>query len=209
MPFRILLLVLPFIISGSLPAAPETSPMEHVRISTEKVLTILKDESLDREGRWEKIGVIIDDRFDFRSMSQSVLATNWQTATPAERERFVEYFSQYIEETYRTKIESYDNQKILYLKETIIGKRAEVDTAIVTDETQIPVTYKLKNNDGKWYAYDVVIEGVSLVNNYRSTFAAIVKNEGMDGLLKDIQQRIDRHKQQQAAGEENTTTTGE
>ncbi|MBI4006098.1 MAG: ABC transporter substrate-binding protein, partial [Gammaproteobacteria bacterium] len=120
--------------------------------SVDKVIEILKDQSLDRETQWGRIGIVIDDSFDFRTMSQSVLATNWEKATPEERERFVEYFSQYLEDTYRTKIESYSNQQILYLKETINGKRAQVDTAIVTDTTEIPVNYKLKNNDGEWYA---------------------------------------------------------
>ena len=86
------------------------------------------------------------------------------------------------------------------MKETINGKRAVVETTIATEITAIPVNYKLKNNDGEWYTYDVVIEGVSLVNNYRSTFSAIVKNDGMDGLLSDIQRRIDKYKRKQAEG---------
>jgi len=191
---RILFLSL-VVISADLQAVSK-SPMEHVRESTEKVITILQDASLDREAKWRRIGVIINARFDFRSMSQSVLATNWQEATPEERARFVEYFSQYIEATYREKIEAYTDQKVLYLRETINGKRAEVDTVIVSNSTEIPVSYRMKNNDGDWYAYDVIIEGVSLVNNYRGTFTAIVKNEGMDGLLNDIQRRIERHRQE-------------
>lgn len=172
-----------------------TSPMARVHDSVERVITVLKDKSLDREARWNKIGVVINESFDFRSMSQSVLATNWKKATPEERQRFVEFFSQYLEETYRTKIESYTNQKVEYVGETIRGKRAVVETLIVTDTNEIPVNYKLKNNDGEWFAYDVVIEGVSLVNNYRSTFAAIVNNDGMDGLIDDIQTRIRKHKE--------------
>ena len=184
------------IFSGNLLAEKFTTPMLRVKDSVNKVINILKDKTLDRDTQWIKIGVVIDDSFDFRSMSQSVLATNWKSATPEERERFIEFFSQYLEDTYRTKIESYSDQEVLYLKETINGKRAVVETAIVTDSTEIPVDYKLKNNDGEWFAYDVVIEGVSLVNNYRSTFAAIVKNEGMDGLLNDIQLRIDNYKKE-------------
>ncbi|MBM2830614.1 MAG: hypothetical protein HW411_1404 [Gammaproteobacteria bacterium] len=192
---RVLLFSLIFIFSTNLSAAKFATPTLRVQDSVDKVITILKDQSLDRETRWDRIGAVIDDCFDFRSMSQSVLATNWEKATPEERERFVEYFSQYLENTYRTKIESYSDQQVKYLKETINGKRAEVETTIVTDTMEIPVNYKLKNNDGEWYAYDVVIEGVSLVNNYRSTFSTIVKNEGMDGLLNDIQRRIDNYKQ--------------
>jgi phospholipid transport system substrate-binding protein len=152
---------------------------------------------MDRETRWEKIGLVINDSFDFRSMSQSVLATNWKKASPEERQQFVVFFSQYLEDTYRTKIEAYTNQKVEYVGETIRGKKAVVETVIVTDNTEIPINYKLKNNDGIWFAYDVVIEGISLVSNYRSTFAAIVKNDGMDGLLNDIQSRVNKYKASQ------------
>lgn len=175
-----------------------TEPMARVQDSVERVISILQDKSLDRETQWNRIGSVINDSFDFRSMSQSVLATNWKKATPEERQRFVEFFSQYLEETYRTKIESYSNQRVEYVGETIRGQRAVVETLIVTDSNEIPVNYKLKNNNGEWYAYDVVIEGVSLVSNYRSTFAAIVNNDGMDGLLLDIQDRIKRHKEAQS-----------
>jgi len=187
-------LILISLVSTSLLAEDFTNPTARVKDSVEKVISILKDESLERELRWKSIGSVINQSFDFRSMSQSILATNWRTATPAEREKFVEFFSQYLEETYRTKIEAYTNQKVEYVGETINGKRAVVETLIVTDNAEIPVNYKLKNNDGIWFVYDVVIEGISLVNNYRSTFAAIVKNDGMDGLLNDIQLRIDKHK---------------
>ena len=92
------------------------------------------------------------------------------------------------------KIEAYTNQKVEFVGETIRGKRAIVETLIITDDVEIPVNYKLKENDGNWFAYDVIIEGVSLVNNYRSTFSVIVKNDGMDGLLTDIKSRINKYK---------------
>ena len=185
------------ILSVAVVAADFSSPTARVKDSVDKVITILKDKSLAREASWSRIGVVINDSFDFRSMSQSVLATNWKKASPEERQQFVVFFSQYLEDTYRTKIEAYTNQKIEYVGETIRGKRAVVETLIITDNTEIPVNYKLKNNDGTWFAYDVVIEGISLVNNYRSTFAAIVKNDGMDGLLNDIQTRIKKYKASQ------------
>jgi phospholipid transport system substrate-binding protein len=180
-------------------AADFSTPTGRVKDSIEKVITILKDQTLDREVRWQRIAAVIKDGFDFRSMSQSVLATNWQKATPEEQQQFTEYFTQYIEATYRAKIEAYTDEKVVYNEETIKGDRATVNTIIVTSTTEIPVDFKLKNNDGQWYAYDVVIEGISLVSNYRATFAAIVKNEGMDGLMSDIQRRIDKYKADQAA----------
>lgn len=176
-------------------AADYSTPMGRVRDSIDRVIAILQDESLDRDARWQRISVIIDGGFDFRSMSQSVLATEWKRATQDEREQFIRFFSQYIAETYRSKIEAYRGQQIVYKSEVIDGDRAVVATEIITGSTQIPVNYKLKNNDGQWYAYDVVVEGVSLVANYRSTFAAIANNEGMDGLLADIQRRIDKYRE--------------
>ena len=183
-------------------AADYSTPMGRVKDTTNGVISVLKDDKLDREVRWEKIAELIYDGFDFRSMSESVLSTPWKRASEDERKRFTEFFSQYIEETYRTKIEAYTNQKILYTDEVIRGTRAVVETVIVTDSTEIPVNYKLKNNDGEWFAYDVMVEGVSLIANYRNTFAAIVKNEGMDGLMSDIQRRIDKFKQESAEKDE-------
>ena len=188
------------LLCSNLPAADYSTPMGRVKDSVEKVLKIMNNRDLDRETQWRRIAVVIDDSFDFRSMSQSVLSTHWRRATLEERERFVEFFSQYIEETYRSKIEAYTDQKIEYKQETLKDDRAVVDVAIISSSTEIPVSFKLKNNAGEWFAYDVVIEGVSLVNNYRNTFSAIAKNEGMDGLLADIQRRIDNYKSENRAG---------
>ncbi len=173
----------------------EMTPTAAVKEAIGEVLVILKNDTYDREQRWAEIGKIIDARFDFRSMSQSVLASNWQEATAEEKRQFVEFFSQYLEDTYRTKIESYTNQSVEYIGEHIRKDRATVDTAILTDAARIPVTYRLKNNDGTWFAYDVIIEGVSLVNNYRNTFNAIIKAEGMNGLLIDLEGRIADYKE--------------
>jgi phospholipid transport system substrate-binding protein len=191
---RPLIFIMILMTSSNLIAADFSTPMGRVKDSVGRVISILKDKSLDRETSWEKIAAVIDDGFDFRSMSQSVLATNWKKASAEERSRFTEFFSQYIEETYRSRIEAYTDEEIIYKDEVIRGKKAIVETIIKTSSTEIPVNYKLKNNDGEWFAYDVIVEGISLINNYRNTFAVIVKNEGMDGLLSDIQRRIDRYK---------------
>ena len=174
------------------------TPTERVQDAVNDIVGILKTEDLNREARWERIGVIINKTFDFQAMSQSVLATNWKKASPEEKRNFVEFFSQYLEDTYRTKIEAYDDQEIRYVNESITGSRAVVDTVIVAGRTEIPVSYKLRETQGRWLAYDVVIEGLSLVNNYRNTFSAIVRSEGMNGLLNDLQGRIDRYKARRA-----------
>lgn len=180
-------------LAATLAMAAQT-PTQRVEQTIAAIVAVLHEEGTAREEKWQHIGSIIDEGFDFRSMSQSVLARNWRAATKEEKRQFVEFFSQYLEETYRAKIESHTNQRVEVTKETVRGDRAVVNTAIVTDATRVPVDYKLKNNGGTWYAYDVVIEGVSLVNNYRNTFDAIVKSEGMDGLLRDLEGRIAKHR---------------
>lgn len=196
MMLRSLVLTFLVIFSINLAAVDYSTPMGRVKDTTDRVISILKNNSLDREERWEQIAALIYEGFDFRSMSQSVLATQWKRATEEERKKFTEFFSQYIEATYRSKIEAYRNQKIIYKDEVIKGNLGVVETVIMAGDIEIPVNYKLRNNEGSWYAYDVVVEGVSLVANYRSTFAAIVKNEGMDGLMSNIQRRIDRYKEE-------------
>lgn len=196
---RPLLLTAGLVLSASLIAADYSTPMGRVKDTTDRVIAILKDRSLDRESRWDSIATLIYEGFDFRSMSQSVLATQWQRATEEERTRFTEFFSQYIEATYRSKIEAYTDQKIIYKNEVIRGNMGVVETEIMAGDTAIPVNYRLRKTEGEWYAYDVVIEGVSLVANYRSTFAAIVKNEGMEGLMLDIQRRIERYREENEA----------
>lgn len=187
---RLYILVICLLFTAAVAAA--TSPRERVEAAVDSVVAILQDTTLDRQGRWARIAGVIGEGFDFPSMSQSVLATHWQRATPAEQQRFTDFFAQYIEQVYRNKIEAYSGQEIRYGEERIRGDRAVVETTIITDSAEIPVNFRLRHNDGQWYAYDVVIEGVSLVSNYRSTFSAIVKRDGMDGLLADIQQRLDR-----------------
>jgi phospholipid transport system substrate-binding protein len=197
--YRPLLFVFLVFFTGNLVAADFSTPMGRVKDTTDRVIRILKNEDLDRESRWNQIAGLIYEGFDFRSMSQSVLATQWRRASEEERRKFTEFFSQYIEATYRAKIESYSDQTIIYKDEIVRGNLGVVETIIIAGDIEIPVNYKLKNNDGNWYAYDVVIEGVSLVANYRSTFAAIVKNEGLGGLMQDIQRRIERYKEQNSA----------
>lgn len=203
---RLLLGVALLCLLGSGAPALAATPTETVKEAVEKVIEVLRDKSLEREDRWERIGRVIDARFDFRSMSQSVLATNWRTATTEEKRQFVEFFSQYLEDTYRNKIEAYTDQRVEYIAEQIRKDRAIVDTEIVTANNRIPVTYRLKNNDGEWFAYDVVIEGVSLVSNYRGTFSAIVKSEGMEGLLTDLESKITAYKEKHGEPAENGGT---
>lgn len=192
-----LVLILVGLLSEPAAAADFSTPRGRVQEAVDRVVDILREPGLDQDGRWARIAVVIRDGFDFRTMSQSVLAKRWQKATAQERDLFTRYFSQYIEHVYREKIEAYAGQEIAYRRDTIAGNQAGVDLEIFTATTSIPVTFRLRSDNGNWLAYDVVIEGVSLVANYRETFAAISRNEGMDAIMLDIRQRVTRYRERQ------------
>ena len=168
----------------------EPSPTEEVRTSVDAIIALLKDEQLDRETRRVRMREVIDKRFDFRAMSQRTLATNWKKASDAEKQKFTELFSELIQNSYVSKIEAYTNETVKYPGEKQKGRKAEVDTLIITSSAEIPVDYKLYLKDGTWLVYDVIIEGVSLISNYRSSYQEIVKRDGFDGLLAQMEEKI-------------------
>lgn len=177
-------------------SAVTPGPKATVESAVDQVLGILRDETLDTQTRRERIRGVIDEHFDFVRMSQSVLSHNWSKATPSEKDGFVAFFSDYLEHTYVQIIETYTNQSIEYGEEKVRGDRAQVNTFVVTKTAKIPVHYRLRYNtrENRWLAYDVLIEGVSLVNNYREVFAAIAASEGMGGVLEDVERRLQQVK---------------
>ena len=172
------------------PAIADSSPTDDVRTSVEAVIALLKDDQLDRDTRRDRMREVIVKRFDFRAMSQRTLATNWKKATDAEKQRFTELFAELIQNSYVSKIESYTNETVQYPGEKQKGRKAEVETRIITSSAEIPVNYKVYLKDGTWLVYDVIIEGVSLISNYRSSYQEIVKRDGFDGLLAQMEEKI-------------------
>jgi phospholipid transport system substrate-binding protein len=171
-------------------AIADSTPTDDVRSAVEAVIALLKDDQLDRDTRRDRMREVIDKRFDFRAMSQRTLATNWKKATDAEQQRFTELFSELIQNSYVSKIESYTNETVEYPGEKLKGRKAVVDTLIITSSAEIPVNYRVYLKDGSWLVYDVIIEGVSLISNYRSSYQEIVKRDGFDGLLAQMEEKI-------------------
>ncbi len=174
-------------------AVDRSEPTVVVQTVIDQVLEVLQDDSLEQTARRKKIRDLIAPHFDFQAMSRSILAQNWKKASREQRERFIELFSNLLENTYIVAMEAYTNQKIAITAEKRKGKRAlvkaviEQDTGVVT-----PINYRMRQNADGWYAYDVIIEGVSLVSNYRSTFRTIVKRDGMDGLLEQLAAKVEK-----------------
>ena len=182
-----------FVVLGySLPtAATAGAPTDQVKITIDAVLETLKDESLDQDARETKIKGLIADRFDFRNMSQRVLATNWKKATEEQKARFTELFPEILSNVYMGRIQEYTNERVDYVGETIKKEKfALVETTIVAPSVEIPINYKLRLKSDDWLVYDVVIEGVSLINTYRSSYKEITNNEGIDGLLAKMEEKL-------------------
>ena len=172
-------------------SSAESSALDAVRTSVEAILDILKKgDALDKDSRRSAMETEIDKRFDFRAMSQRTLATNWKKATDAEKQEFTDLFKQLIQSSYVGKLEAYTNETVEYVAEKAKGRKAVVETLIKTASADIPLNYKLYSKDGDWLVYDVIIEGVSLISNYRSSYQTIVKQEGFDGLMAKMKEKI-------------------
>ncbi len=182
-----------FLVCSLINAAPGRAgvPMDQLRSTTDKVLTILKDPNLKdkKEERRAELRKVIYQRFDFDEMAKRSLGPNWGRRSPDEQGEFVKLFTNLLENTYADKMESYNGEKILYGREKQEGDDAQVDTKIVTQKgEQYAINYKLHPVGGDWKVYDVVIENISLVNNYRSQFNHVLASSSFDDLLRRMRQ---------------------
>jgi phospholipid transport system substrate-binding protein len=169
-------------------AAP--SPMEQVKTTVDQVINVLRDTSLAGEARRQILSKVIRARFNFNIMAQRTLGKYWKSATTDEQERFVSLFSDLLEASYIGRIESYSDEVINYMGERLVGDRAEVTTSVRSGGSDIPIDYRLVLIGEEWYVYDVIIEDVSLVKNYRSSYGEIVRNEGFAGLFTRMETKI-------------------
>ncbi len=156
---------------------------EVVQIVSDKELKQPRNEQKRRAALKQAVGRI----FDYGEMSRRSLGANWKKLTAEQRKEFAGLFATLLENTYAGKIESYNNEKILYGKEQIDGSYAEVDTKVVTAKhDEYTLNYRLLKEGNKWMVYDVVIEGVSLISNYRTQFNKIMNEQGYKELVKKL-----------------------
>jgi len=172
------------------------SPVQdQLKVSIDQILEILRDQSLAGEANTEKrrasLNKVIHERFSFAKMSQLSLARHWRERSAEEKKAFIELFGQLLEDTYISKIESYTNEKIVYVKEFVKKKKAQINTKIITDTVEIPIDYRMYETMEKgWMVYDMVIEGVSLVGNYRSQFNQILQKDSYEKLVEELKAKL-------------------
>ena len=170
-------------------------PMTTAEASVNRVLDVLRDSKLKspatKEAKKEKLRVIYKDMFDEIEFSKRTLTRNWNKFSPAERVEFVKLFEQVLEKSYIDKILDYSNEKVNFYKESMLSdNQAEIQTKIVTASKEIPIYYRMILKDGKWKVYDVVVENVSLVQNYRTQFNDILTKNTPEQLLEILRKKV-------------------
>jgi len=183
----------------------ESEITANVRQTIDKVLEIVSDTELKKNPslRREKLRATISLRFNYKQMVMRSLAKNYKSRTNKELEEFTGLFKRLLENSYATKIENYQDEKINYVGEQVKGKYALVKTQIVRNDGTIDVDYKLIKEEGKWMVYDFVIEEVSLIRNYRSQFSKIIKTESYDALVSRLSKKINDLEEKQNKDSEN------
>ena len=170
-------------------------PMTTVEATVNRVLEVLRDSKLKspaaKEKKKEKLRIIYKDMFDEIEFSKRTLTRNWNKLNPSQRVEFVNLFEQVLEKSYIDKILDYSNEKIDFYKESMLSEnQAEIQTRIITSSKEIPIFYRMILKDGKWKVYDVVVENVSLVQNYRTQFNDILVKETPEQLLEILRKKV-------------------
>jgi phospholipid transport system substrate-binding protein len=176
-------------------AASAGAPTDQIRATVDRVLVILKDPALNTTGakavRRAELSKAILPRFDFEEMARRSLGSEWRRRTPAEQEEFIRLFTELLKNSYVESIESYRGEKVIYRSESQDGAYADVGTKVINDRgEEFTIDYRLNLKGSEWKAYDVIIENISIVNNYRSQFSRILGRSSFAALLQTIRDKI-------------------
>lgn len=182
------------LVMGAGPAR-EATPTDQLRATADQVLRILKDPELRNERRTPDRRATIRDiahaLFDFEETAKRALGPHWRARTPAERKAFVQLFTALLERVYIGRIEGYRGETITYVDESTDDGRALVKTRIVTQQgAEVPIGYRMHRKGDRWLVYDVLIEGVSLVANYRTQFNRIIRTSSYEELVGRIKTKV-------------------
>ena len=191
-----LLALMVFVSSPGSFAAANSGPQEQLQKSIDEILQILQSEELkrpeNREERKKRTLDVVTSMFNFKEMARSSLGQSWNGLTQDEKDKFVGLFTSLVEQRYIGKIDSYNNQKVVYDKQLVKGEKAMIYTFIVDKDLEIPIVYRLQEDNGKWLINDLKIENVSLIVNYRRDFDSIIRKEQFDGLVKKITEQLEK-----------------
>lgn len=178
------------------------TPTDAVRTTFEKVVLVLKDQGLKQPGRQQerlkRLEGAIGERISYWELAKRSLGPKWKELSEKDRQEFVGLFAQLLRDVYADRIFQYTDEQVEYLSERRDGDYAEVKTNLRGSKVNVPVSYRLLNQSGVWQVYDVVIDGVSTVNNYRGQFTKILQTSSYDTLLERLRKKTIRDGQEKA-----------
>jgi phospholipid transport system substrate-binding protein len=169
--------------------------MDEIRVAVTQALQILKEPEMrsnhERKALDTRLEKIIDPVFDFREMAKRSLGIHWRDLTPGEQQEFVPIFKDFLSSVYLGRIGFYNGEKVVFTGDTVGDNYAEVDTRVVAKNgDQFPVVYMMKRNGGDWKIYDVVVDNVSIDNNYRSQFDRVISTSSYQELVKRLKEKV-------------------
>jgi phospholipid transport system substrate-binding protein len=169
-------------------------PLDTVEKHVNSVLNILRDPAMqgeaNKEAKEQKIESIANQMFDYVALSKLTLGRSWKQFTREQQKEFVSLYQSILKNAYMDKILSYTDEKVTFDKELMLSdNKAEVQTKIITKSTEIPIFYRVYLKDGEWRVYDVIIEGISLIKNYRTQFREILANNPPEEVLKILREK--------------------
>lgn len=171
---------------------------DSMRATIDEVLRILAEKELKQPGkaneRRQLLEKVVGERFDYQEMSRRSLGASWNNLSDKDKQEFVSLFQTLLVNTYADKIESYTGDGVQYMNERNEKEYAEVRTKVLTGKTEIPLDYRLIRKGSDWRVYDVVVDGVSLVNNYRGQFSKILRNGSYADLVDQLRKKSDKIK---------------
>lgn len=172
-------------------------PFDTVKGHVNEVLRVLRDPALqgeaNKEARQEKIEAIADEMFDYVAVSRLTLGRNWRKFNGDQKKEFIQLYRSILKKAYLDRILAYTDEKVIFGKETMLSKKkAEVQTHIITKSVEIPIYYRVYLKDGEWKVYDIIIEGISLVKNYRTQFREILAHNPPEEVLKILRKKTEK-----------------
>ncbi|MCH8932800.1 MAG: ABC transporter substrate-binding protein [Nitrospinae bacterium] len=183
------------LILGAGKAVQASGITDGLKATIDQVISVVTDPQYqdDRQTRRAKMKGIIFPKFNFLEMGKRSLGSKrWKERSPEERKIFIDVFGKLLENSYANKLESYHDEKINYVDEIVKGKYAMVKTEVIRKNGTVNVDYKLIRGGGEWRVYDIVVEGVSMIKNYRSQFARIIHQDSFDTLMEKLNAKVDK-----------------
>ena len=182
-------------VSVALAESAASAPIEEVRETVDQVVKVaisLKGDS-NKAKRREELRKVISPRFDFAEMAKRSLGASWLQMTAEQQQKFVAVFSSLLGRTYLERVETVEEKMVTIDSENVSFPKALVKTSVHRNGDVFPLDYRLLHKDGGWKVYDVIIENIGLVSNYRNEFSGIIRKDGIDGLISRLQEKEEKN----------------